>query len=46
MGGLDAMSQHEFIMTAHKKGLSYFLLRTKSGGAICQVRDGWINCSI
>jgi hypothetical protein len=31
-------------MTAHKKGLSYFLLRRKSGGAICQVRDGWINC--
>jgi hypothetical protein len=46
MRGLDAMSQDEFIMTAHNKGLSYFLLRMKSGGAICQVRDGRINCSI
>ncbi|KAJ8584132.1 hypothetical protein M405DRAFT_866476 [Rhizopogon salebrosus TDB-379] len=26
-------------MTAHKKGLSYFLLRMKSGGAICQVME-------
>jgi hypothetical protein len=35
------MSQREFIVTPHKKWLSYFLLRTKSDGDL--LGSGWLD---